>query len=408
MQGLAIKNKPQNTQTEPTPNDTTREQLVIKATKGRKDALQDLCKAVAQDILFSTTRILNNRSDAEDAAQEILIRLCTSIQDLKEPKAFGAWLGRIITNETRRIMLKNSRHSNVVSITDYLDTIEEENEEALPHDYTMKAEDRKQVLEIIETLPARQKEAIILHYYNGLSVIETAEAMDVKHQVASRYLKLAREKIKDELETKESGTWLYARGMTLLPIGSLLGRTLRQEAGAFANANSEWIKQILTNNPALVSTTATAAAASAAAISVGVAKTVTAVLLTITITTGIWVSVANTEEEEAPPNPIATVVASEYAISFTNNEESATQINPQQATAHVDTDHGEMTARFWWISREGTDYPLYSGEGSTVEKELAMMHDNGETGNYTLRFRMEDPIGNTYTLTRDFTITNTE
>ena len=55
------------------------------------------------------------------------------------------------------------------------------------------------MMEIIATLPSRQREAIILHYYGGLSVTEVAAAMSIPHQSVSLYLKLARKKMREEL-----------------------------------------------------------------------------------------------------------------------------------------------------------------------------------------------------------------
>ena len=387
-----------------------REWLVKKAMQGNKDALQELCRAVAQDILFSTSRILSNQSDAEDAAQETLIRLCTNIQKLNDPKAFGAWLGRIITNESRRVMMKNSRNDNVVSLNDYYENIEEENEDFLPQEFAMKQEDRVYVIEIVDKLPDRQREAITLHYYNGLSVSETAMAMQVKHQVVSRYLKLARDRIKEELKKQENGAWLAVRGLAFLPVGAIMTQILRLEAESFAMLNSEWVTQALMNCPKIAGGTATVfglakiGAGLTKAAAAGVTKTAAAVVATAAVATGAGAGVAYITEKNAPP-PIV-IITSEYEVRFSGGDSGATQINPMQATAFVDTNHGEMKALEWWITPADSDEPLYSGEGGVVDKELAMLQGS-EQGEYILTFRMEDAAGFTHTLSREFSINNT-
>ena len=404
MQNRQLKRQPKGEYSESGHAEVSREWLVRGAMRGGKEALQDLCKSVAQDVLFSTSRILNNRSDAEDAAQEILVRLCMGIRDLHEPKAFDAWLGRITTNESRRIMMKNYKYDNVVSISDYIEVIQEDNEDFLPHGCAIRQEDRRMVLEIVDRLPERQREAITLHYYNGLSVMETAEAMDVKHQVVSRYLKLAREKIKEELSEKEGGEWASTRGLAFMPVGSLLSLAMHQESGVAALSNSAWIQQALTNASAFAGGSAKSGAASA-----GLAKAAAAVLVTGAISVGTWVGVANMgpAEEIPPPTPSPPPVVQmlEYAIVFSGGNESATQINPREAVAYADSDHGEMTALYWWIESEGEGGDtVFAGRGSVVEKELARLYDEGKDGDYTLYFKMEDAAGDTYTLTRQFTI----
>ena len=391
---------------EPERGEVSREWLVRGAMRGNKEALQDLCKTVAQDVLFSTCRILNNRSDAEDAAQEILIRLCMGIRDLHDPKAFDVWLGRITTNETRRVMMKNKKHNSVVSISDYIDAIEEENEDFLPQDCAIRQEDRKLVLEIVDRLPERQREAVTLHYFSCLSVTETAEAMEVRHQVASRYLKLAREKIKEELEQRDFGAWASARGLALLPMGALLSQVLQQESGALALTNSAWIQQAATTCPA-----AAGGAAKTTAAGAGLVKAAAAVVTAGAIAAGAWAGYTNIHKVEAPtppPSPPPPIVrTSDYDVIFSGGSESAEHINPERAEAYVGTDHGDMTANSWWItSADESGLVLYSGSGGFADEVFAQMRSDGLDGEFEINFRMQDAADNTYTLTRQFTIIN--
>ena len=382
-------------------NEDARERLVQNAISGNRDALQELCKSVAQDILFSTSRILNNRSDAEDAAQEVLIRLCMNINGLNEPKAFTAWLGRIITNETRRVMLKNKKHDNVVNIADYIEQVEEEKEEFLPQEFTLRQEDRVFVIGIVDRLPERQREAITLHYFNGLSVTETADAMEVKHQVVSRYLKLAREKIKEEIRSHESGSLVSARGMAFLPLGALMSHAMQQEAESIALSNTAWVQQALSN----CSTLAAGKAAVAGAVSTGTAgfaKTVASIVIAATVITGALVGFTIYNNRKTPQ--MEEIVTVGYSVMFSGGNAGATQINPTLATAHAGTNMGDMFARHWWISPTGSDLVIYSGEGGVVEEELVLLRSSGSEGEFMLSFRMEDAAGHAYTLSREFSI----
>lgn len=49
-------------------------------------------------------------------------------------------------------------------------------------------------------LPVRLREAVILHYYQGLSVTETAQALGITQPSASNRLKRGREKLRHLLE----------------------------------------------------------------------------------------------------------------------------------------------------------------------------------------------------------------
>ena len=186
------------------------EVLVKYAVKGDRDALQLLCEKVADDVLFRATFVSGNHSDAEDIAQEALMRVCGNIQKLRDPKAFRGWLARIIINEARRYIRNNSRHGVVVSIDDYSESLTEDRNDALPYENAEKKERNESVKEIISVLPTKQREAVLLHYYDGLNVTEVAVVMGTSKANISQNLTLALKRLKNELEKKQRSTLAYA------------------------------------------------------------------------------------------------------------------------------------------------------------------------------------------------------
>jgi len=176
--------------------------IVRKSMQGDKEALALLCQVSVKDILFRTTYLLRSQMDAEDAAQEILIRVCKKIQDLKEPKAFNFWLSSIIINESNRYMAKHYKKQEPLDISDYTDVVVEDDDDFLPQEYVEKSEYRKIVMEIIDQLPGQQRKSILLYYYDGLTVSEAAKILGVSRSNISRSLMLARKKIGLMLEKK--------------------------------------------------------------------------------------------------------------------------------------------------------------------------------------------------------------
>ena len=220
------------------------EALVEKASKGDKDALCELCESIAKGVLFKVTYILGGRpSSVEDVSQEVLIRVCENIENLRSPKAFKAWLGRIIINEKNRYLSKNIRQAEVLDIDDYLEEPSEESEDFIPQEYVENRELRGRVMQAIKKLPMRQRETIILHYYDGFSVTEVARILDVTTQSVSKNLGIAREKLKKELGAQmQPGGYL---GAAALPIGVALGELLQRESLCFA-AGEACIQSIVT------------------------------------------------------------------------------------------------------------------------------------------------------------------
>ncbi len=72
--------------------------LVDKAVGGDKQALEELLLGV-QDMVFNLSlRMLGSPHDAEDAAQEIIIRIITRLSTFKKESAFSTWVYRISAN----------------------------------------------------------------------------------------------------------------------------------------------------------------------------------------------------------------------------------------------------------------------------------------------------------------------
>jgi RNA polymerase sigma-70 factor (ECF subfamily) len=173
--------------------------LVQKAISGDNDALCQLCEKIAKGVLYLTTYLVGNKTDAEDISQIILIRVFENIKSLREPKAFNGWLVRIISNESNRYLKSNLKFGVLLNIDDYLDNRVEVNEESLPQEYVENEEQRQAVIGVLSSLTERQKETVMLHYYDGLSVTEVAEVMKISKQSVSEYLSVSRAKLRREL-----------------------------------------------------------------------------------------------------------------------------------------------------------------------------------------------------------------
>ena len=173
--------------------------LVQSAISGDNDALGMLCEKIAKGVLSLTTYLVGNKTDAEDISQIILIRVFENIKSLRNPKAFYGWLVRIVNNESNRYLKNNSKYGVLLNIDDYLDNRIEDNEDSLPHEYAENEEQRQAVMGVLSSLTDRQKETVMLHYYDGLSVTKVAEVMKISKQSVSEHLAVSREKLKREL-----------------------------------------------------------------------------------------------------------------------------------------------------------------------------------------------------------------
>jgi len=339
--------------------------------------------------------------DAEDAAQETLIRVCRYIHNLSDPKAFGAWLDKIIINETRRVAAKNSKRDDVLIFGEYIDTVVEESEEdsveLLPMEFTLREEDRRIVNEIIGTLPDRQREAVLLHYFDGLNVTETASVMETTKGNVSYYLKLACEKVGNEL-SKRAGGHEAAYSFGLLPIGPLLSQTLLANEEAFTPLSDAWVKKAVSKGAMAMKGKTAAAAYSGFANSWQFVGILVALIASGVVFLGA--SSGNANAASKAPDELAPA----YGQIILNGTGEGSYVNPGLAIAQAGTGDSDMTALDWRITAAGSDTVLYSGVGGVVDSALTDLREHGDDGVYLLTFHMADGAGNKYSLKCNFLI----
>jgi RNA polymerase sigma factor (sigma-70 family) len=95
--------------------------LVQKAILGDKTALTELIKSVENLIYNLSIKILWHPQDAEDASQEVLIRVITNLKSYKGESKFSTWVYRLATNHLLTILQKNKKQLNFVDLSNELE-----------------------------------------------------------------------------------------------------------------------------------------------------------------------------------------------------------------------------------------------------------------------------------------------
>ena len=403
--------------------------LIERALEGSSSALEQLCEAILDNVMFRATRIMYNSSDAEDVAQEALLRMCNSIQKLRDPKMFHTWLTSIIINESRRKMKSNSKTAEVLHFDDEKDLHYEENDMFVPELYVEDMEHRSEIVSVIDSLSLRQQQAVMLHYFDELNVSETAKAMGIPQPNVTAYLKNARNKIKSELEKKKS--WSFERnvanGFLAVPFGVMVSNVFKEECLSF-QADASWMSETLTlckeaafaaggaaNTATLAAegvsvaggagsaggaaTATTALTGSIAAVAGTCATIVAAVAISIGITA---TTVLFTPEESEIRTPVSTYASAQIAFA---SETDLPHINPISAQKISDSAYGQLDVLHWQIRDADGGQVLYSGEGSIVEDIFEQMLQREQFGTYYLEFFLEDAIGARFSLGHNFVIT---
>ncbi len=145
--------------------------LAQRAAQGDREAFGGLVACHQAGVYNVAYRMLGERRDAEDAAQETFLRAYRAIHTLDPLRPPGAWLKKIAVN----VCLNRLERRGALTL---------ENDEALPandpgpESQTITREQSRQIRAALLALPPRYRAAIELRHFQELSYAEMAEALN--------------------------------------------------------------------------------------------------------------------------------------------------------------------------------------------------------------------------------------
>ncbi len=151
--------------------DDSDEALMARVAKGDQRAFRELARRHVPVMLGVARRILGNAAEAEDVAQEAMLRVWTHAPRWQPLALFRTWLSRVVVN----LCLDRKRKAPWVD----LEAAGELADPAPLAGAATEAAERERLLTAaIAELPARQRAAIVLSYTEGMSNAQVAEILD--------------------------------------------------------------------------------------------------------------------------------------------------------------------------------------------------------------------------------------
>jgi RNA polymerase sigma-70 factor (ECF subfamily) len=180
------------------------QELIARILAGQKDLFYELVEPYQRQIYLAAWSILRNEADAEDAAQDAVLKAFTHLGQFRTESKFSTWLTQIAINEARMRIRK--QHAEIMK-----PMIEQEDEEGLyqPKEFAdwreipSEALERKEIREALEgalaALAQKYREVFLLRDVQHLSIEEAAEALGLSRAAIKTRLLRARLMLRDLL-----------------------------------------------------------------------------------------------------------------------------------------------------------------------------------------------------------------
>ena len=142
-----------------------------------------------QRRLYSIARgMLGNEQDALDAVAEAAYRACLKCGGIKDEEAVAGWLSAVTVNCCRMALRRRKRHADAGALNLH------EPDGTANYD----------VREMVERLPPRDREIVLLRYYADMRYADIARRLRMPESTVRARLKQALQALKWELEGEEA------------------------------------------------------------------------------------------------------------------------------------------------------------------------------------------------------------
>lgn len=159
-----------------------------------------------QQMIFQTAMgFLHNKDDADDLTQEVFVQAYQSLNRFKGKAAFSTWLYRITVNAALNKIKRSSRNpikNRIDSIFSRDMTIEipfMQSDQENPESILIRREHSEWLQKILDSLPEKQRIAIVLSKYDDLSQKEIADIMDTTEGAVEALLQRAKINLRRKL-----------------------------------------------------------------------------------------------------------------------------------------------------------------------------------------------------------------
>ncbi|HEY9593376.1 MAG TPA: RNA polymerase sigma factor [Spirochaetia bacterium] len=175
----------------------TDEQIVGRVRRGETRMFGELVRRYQDPVFAMALRFVGSRTEAEDIAQEVFLRVHRGIEGFKGDAKFSTWLYRIAWNLCTDWLRRNRRPGRTAAAM--------ETEDALPDARVdlegglLAEEERERVRTALAGLDEIYRSVVILLYYQKLSYEQIAEVLGVPVKTVETRLYRARKLLRENL-----------------------------------------------------------------------------------------------------------------------------------------------------------------------------------------------------------------
>jgi RNA polymerase sigma-70 factor (ECF subfamily) len=171
-------------------------EVIAACRRGDPKAFEEVVRRTYRHVYTQALRLVGDRQDAEDVAQESYVRVFRGLASFREEAQFETWLYRIVANTAMSYLRRRQRFGAVLA---------EPDDESPPREVVSdvrleeRAVDRDALVRALETLPASLRTVVVLKDVYGLTCLEIGEELGTTEGAVKVRLHRARKRLRGML-----------------------------------------------------------------------------------------------------------------------------------------------------------------------------------------------------------------
>jgi RNA polymerase sigma-70 factor, ECF subfamily len=177
-------------------------ELIARVRDGEGAAFEKLMRRYNQRIFRAARSILRDEAEAEDVVQETFVRAFHHLEDFEERSSVGTWLTRIAVNEALSRLRRSQRFDVLDSDTNQKEggSRPVESKQPGPEDQASSRELQSVLTAAIDSLAQELRTVFVLREIEGLSTLETGEALQLSSEAVRVRFHRARHALRKAVE----------------------------------------------------------------------------------------------------------------------------------------------------------------------------------------------------------------
>jgi len=167
---------------------------IASAKRGDLAAFEAVMRQYERLVLGVALRLLGNLEDAQDASQEVFLKLYRNLGKVEAAGNYSGWLYRVTVN------VCHDQRKRKPAVSPMEDAWDVASQEADPQRRTAEAEERRVLQMSLRMLPEKERAALVLRDLEGLRTEEVARVLGSSEATVRSQVAKARVKVKDFME----------------------------------------------------------------------------------------------------------------------------------------------------------------------------------------------------------------